>query len=229
MQILNIPIIGRSSISYQYDLEISVTGSHYVYGYGYGYFQSNNPPYYTNSYFDIFSIEGDLIGYGVGLNQIVGSTGIGTMPYGSFTAGYGWGYEKTTFLSGNSLDVLRIYAKVTQNGSIPINPSNIPVIFTGGPGVILSSNVVYTDSYGIAYVYVRMDSTEIRNVDEKGGNPKNQPFPNMGFVVVEARVALENIEGDWKYEIEMNATQSFGEEYTEAIPIPVTGSSILGI
>jgi hypothetical protein len=229
MQTINIPIDGRSSVSYQYDLEMAVNNAHYVYGYGYGFFQSAaGPPYYTNGYFDIFSVEGDLTGYGVGMSQLVGSTGIALMPFGVFSMGYGWGYEETPFLLGNSLDVLRISARVFQNGVAPINPSNIPIVFTAGPGVILSSNVVYTNSSGIAYVYARIDSTVTRNVDENGEHPNYQPFPNMGFAVVEASVALANKEEDWKYEILMSASQSFGDEYTEAISIPVIGSFVLG-
>jgi hypothetical protein len=229
MATILIPTTGSSSISYQYDLDLAVYGSHSVYGYGYGYYQSvDGPPFDSDWYFDVFSIEGNLSGYGIGDYQYLGYL-FNKPPYGNFSAGYGWGYEQTSFLAGNSLDVVTLAATVTQNGTIPIYPSGITVIFTGGPGVVLEKNVVKTDAFGVAYVNLRIDATVLKNIDEQGGSPKYISMASMGFITVEARIEMENKTGDWKYEVSMEARQLYGETSSEAISISAVGSSVLGV
>jgi len=224
-----IPVSGSSSVSYQYDLDLSVYGSHSIYGYGYGYFQGvAGPPFDTDWYFDVFSVEGTEDGYGIGMNQYLGPL-FNNPPYGDFSAGYGWGYEQTPFIAGNSLDVITLAATVTQNGSVPINPSGITVIFTGGSGVVLEKNVAQTNSLGVAYVNLMIDATVLKNIDEQGGDPKYISMASMGFVTVEARVEMENKTGDWKYELNVEARQSYGETSSEAISISAVGSNVLGV
>ena len=191
---IRIPIGGNSYYGYGFDIDLSLDSTHLVYGYGYGDFDNPFP-----TYFDVFSISGDITGYGVSL--ISGY-------------GYGWGYEQTTYLSGDSSDLITLTATVTDNGNVPAEPSGIPVLFTGESGVILSKNLEYTDSNGQASITVRINADALRNLD---ANPSGSPRPRyikyaaIGYMAVEATIPKCMVRNDWDVTIQATGTQNFGD------------------
>lgn len=191
---INIPVEGNSYYGYGFDVSLSLDTTHLVYGYGYGDFDNPLPTYY-----DVFSIPGDIVGYGVSL--ISGY-------------GYGWGYEQTTYLSGDSTDIIILTATVTDNGSLPAEPSGIPVLFTGEAGVILSKNLEYTDSNGQASITVKVNKDALRNLD---ANPSGSPrpryinYPAIGYMAIEATIPRCMVINDWDVVIEITGTQAFGD------------------
>ncbi len=203
-----IPIGGNSIYGYAFEVDLSLDSTHLMYGYGYGEF----PAYYP-SYFDVFYIEGDLTGYGI--ESLSGYQ-------------YGWGYEYTTYISGDGSDIINITATVTDNGQIP-DESNIPVLFTGPPGVTFGRNIVYTDSNGQATTTVQIDSSVLRNLDIKGASVESGPDPkyitpaSIGYMLVEATIPKCMVTRDWDVVFEIGGTQAYGTDLYDYISLGVIG------
>ena len=202
-----------------YQVVLSYDSSHYVYGYGYGYYSDVSSP--VLDYFNVLDVYGESEGYGV-LGTETGDVAIATMEYG-------WGYEQSGTLSGDSSEEMIICATVLENGGVPSSPENIPVLFTGGPGIIFSKNLVYTDYQGKAYVTISINSSVQRNQDIQGGDPKYSSIPDYGFMFVEATIwrksqfyngnisvatILEQRFTDSEYDSTTVASIGYGYDYT---------------
>lgn len=203
-----LPISGNSYYGYGFDISLSLDTSHFVYGYGYGDFDNPDP-----AYFNVLSIEGDLTGYG-----IESKSGYQ----------YGWGYERTSFLSGDGTDVIKVTATVTDNGGVPAE-SGIPVLFTSSPGVSFTSSYVLTDSSGEASTYISIDSTTLRNLDALGANSDSgeraryYSYPAFGYMTIEATIPKCMVAKDWNVTVNVEGSQSYGESEYQLITLPVSG------
>ena len=194
---IQIPIYGSSYYGYGFDVTLSLDSGHLIYGYGYGDFINPDP-----TYFDVFAIPGDYTGYGTEL--------IDDNLFGGLGYGYGWGFEYTPYLSGDGVDIITLTATVTDNGQIPAEPENIPVVFTSEAGVILSKNVSYTNSSGQATVNVTVDSSILKNFDaNQSQSPTYASYPSIGFMGVKASIPRCMVINDWKVTISVSGTQVF--------------------
>jgi hypothetical protein len=204
---IHLPATSNSIYGYGFEVFLSLDASHLAYGYGYGDFDGSYP-----TYFDVFSISGNEVGYGIE-DHLSGYD-------------YGWGYEETISVSGGNDDPILVTATVTDNGAVPDEPSNIPVLFTGSPGIYFNKNIVYTDSNGQASVYVTVDSSVLRNMDsfgadsDDGERPRYLEYPSLGYMKIEATIPKSMVIRDWEVHLEVGITQSFGEETFEYLFIP---------
>lgn len=209
---INIPISGNNYYGYAFDVLVSIDPNHLIYGYGYGNFDISHPSS-PMTYFDVLSIEGDVVGYGAEPHSLTGYA-------------YGWGYEITPNISGDNNESIEVTATVTDNGSIPDDPSGIPVLFTGSPGITFSKNLAYTDSNGQASVSITMDSSVLRNIDffgstnVDGERPVYVNYPPFGYMKVEATIPKCLVTNDWDLYINLDGSQSFGEDTYETLSIP---------
>jgi len=207
--IISIPVAGFGAISYAYEVELVLDPTHLTYGYGYGVFGT----YPSYDYFDVLSIDGGAYGYGTDQRSLF--PGIYQ---------YGWGFEETTAIAGDQSDLVKVIATVKENGGVPYSPEGIPVLFTGGTGIIFTDRIAYTDANGQAEIYIRIDSSLYRNIDKYGGDPKTAEMPNLGFVTISASVIGKHREdGDWDEYIPAVSIQSLGEDVSISIIIPITG------
>jgi len=208
---INLPISGNSIYGYAFDVSLSLDSSHLIYGYGYGDF---NAVYPVLSYFDVFSIDGYEEGYGT--EDIEGYA-------------YGWGYERTSHISGGNIEQIMVTATVTDFGVTPNDPSGIPVLFTGSPGVTFSKNLEYTDSNGQASVYVSVDVSVQRNIDifgssQTGGeNPRYRSYPSFGYMKIEATIPKCLVARDWDVVLSTDGNNIITDEASEIIYLPSYG------